>query len=684
MPYVAATAAKRICHPARVGGAQIGPPDALRGVAFRGAATYRAGMLHFLRRHSQSKVIQVIFFLIIAVFVLWGVEAVVSGGSPLTTVATVDGRPIEQIAIQRAELNLTQAYREAYRGNMTPEMRQALNLRQRALDGLIDRMVLVNQAEQLGLGIDDQELRDSIVDSPSFQLGGRFSKEQYLRVLRSASLTPGDYEISRREDLAVERLQAVVGDNVSVSDDDVRDDILARDEKRSVTFVKFPAAELTAGVQVTDADLEKSYEANKDRYREPEKAKVELLAYPVDKFQGGIEVTEEQITENYEANLSTRYTQPHEVNARHILIRVPRDADDETKAKALARIEAVQAKLGAGGDFATLAKEFSEDPGSKEKGGELGFFPRGRMVGPFEDAAFALEPGQTSGIVESPFGFNIIRVDEVRAERQKPLDEVRDEIVMTVKRESATEQAREAAQADQAAIAGGASLDEVAAKRGLTVERPEPMTRGTPFPSLGRSLPLTNALWDLQPGGTTAPTDVNGTIVIGKLIELVPSSVPAFSDVKDRVDAAYRLERASEAAKAEAEKLLAAAKAAGGLEKAATDAKRKPEVAAAFPRASGFIPGIGSSQDLKDAAFTLSESNRLADSVFVITGDAYVVELAETTVPSAEEITKKMDETRKALRERRQNDAFTRYLGELKKKAQVEVNAQRLQDIPAV
>lgn len=640
-------------------------------------------MLHFLRRHSQSKVIQLVFFLIIAVFVLWGVEAVVSGGNPLTTIATVNGRPIEQIAIQRAELNLTQAYREAYKGNMTPEVKQALNLRQRALDGLIDRMVLVDQADRLGLIVDDQELRDDLVDNPSFQSGGRFSKDQYLRVLRSVGMTPGDYETTRRDDLAAERLQAVIGDNVSVSDADVRDDILSREEKRSVAFVKFPAAELTAAVQVSDADLEKFYEENKARYNEPEKAKVELLAYPVEKFQDGIEVTEEQITEQYESDLDTSYTQPHEVNARHILIRVARDADDDAKAKARTRADEVKKKLDLGADFATLATEYSEDPGSKDKGGELGWFPRGRMVGPFEEAAFALKPGEVSGVVESPFGFNIIKVEDVREERQKPLDEVREEIVVTLKKESASEKAREAAEADQAALSSGSSLDQIATQRGLTVEKPEPLPRGAAFPNLGRSLPLTNALWDLQPGGVTAPTDVNGTFVIGKLVEKVPSTVPPFAEVKDRVDAAYRLERAGDAAKAEAEKLLAAAR-TDGLDKAAAAAEKKPEVSTAFARTGGFLPGIGNSQEIKDAAFALTEDKRLADSVFVVAGDAYVVELREKTVPSDEEIAKKVEETKKSLLQQRRTDAFERYVGELKKSAQIEVDAQRLADIPAV
>ncbi|HEY8516942.1 MAG TPA: SurA N-terminal domain-containing protein [Candidatus Binatia bacterium] len=641
-------------------------------------------MLHFVRRHAQSKFVKVVLGIIILVFVLWGVEAVVSGGNPLTTVAIVDGKPISQIEIARAERSMAEAYREAYKGNFTPEVRKALNLRQRALDGLIDRLVLLNQAENLGIEITDQELRDVIVDSRGFAPGGRFDKNYYVRALRSIGLTPAEYEAMRREDLAAERLQQIVLDGVTVSDQEVRDAVVAREEKRSLAFVKFPASDETGSVEVTDEELEKFFEANKQRYQEPEKVKVELLAYAPEKFSDEVEVSEEQINEYYEANLKTRFTQPHEVKARHILIRVAPDASDETKAEARKRIEEVQEKLRNGADFAELAKEYSDDVGSKENGGDLGFFPRGRMTPAFEEAAFSLEPGEISEIVETPFGLHLVRVDEVREEREKPLDEVRDEIVQALKKEAGTEKAREVAEEDQKALVGGESIDAIAERRGLTVERPAPMTRGAAFPTVGRSMPLTTALWELPPGGYTEPTDVNGTVVIAKLVEKVPSRTPELAEVKDRVEAAYRLERGTEAAKKKAEELRAAAASAGSLEKAAEAAGKQVETTPEFARVGGYVPEIGPSMELKDAAFALTEDKRLPDQVFVVTSDAFVVELKERTVPSDEEIAKKMDETRQSILERRRADVFQRYLQELKTKAQIEVNADRLQEIPPV
>jgi peptidyl-prolyl cis-trans isomerase D len=288
-----------------------------------------------------------------------------------------------------------------------------------------------------------------------------------------------------------------------------------------------------------------------------------------------------------------------------------------------------------------------------------------------------------SDVVESPFGFNIVKVEEVREERRKPLEEVREEIVVALKTELATAKAQAAADEDETAIDGGATLDQIAEKRGLTVERPEPLARNAAFPSLGRSLPLTNALWELKPGGVADPVDVNGTIVIGKLVENVPSTTPPFAEVRDRVDAAYRMEKATEAAKVEAEKLLAAAK-TDGIERAATASNRKVDVTPSFARPGPFVPGVGSNPQVKDTAFSLSPDAKLADKVFVVGADAYVVELRDVVVPSEEEITSQLAEAKKKLLDQRRSDAFSRYLSELKQKAQIEVDAERLEAIPSV
>jgi peptidyl-prolyl cis-trans isomerase D len=641
-------------------------------------------MLHFLRRHSQSKVIQVIFLSIIAVFVLWGVGGIVNSQNQLTTVATIDGHRVERLDYQRAYRNLQQAYRDAYKERFSPELEKSLGLRQRALEGLIDRQVLANQANRLGLTIGDQELRDAVVSESNFQVDGRFNKDIYLRTLRYYGLTPAEYESGRRQELAIKRLQSLIEDGVGVSDREVRDQVLLNAEKVSLSFVRFRASEFAATVKLSDDDVQKYYEAHKETYREPERVKLELVSYPAAKFEEGVEVPDSEIGDFYELHKDDRFTQQREVRARHILIKLAPEADPATRSAARTKIEDIQAKLKAGADFAELATRLSEDDGSAKKGGDLGFFGQGRMVKPFEEAAFALPPGQVSDVVESPFGFHLIRVEEVHEERTKPLEEVRDDIVHTLRQERAGEAAKSAADEDRAALVGGQSIDDVASRRGFTVERPQPLGRNDSLPGLGRAPAVLTAVFDLQVGTVTDPISVNGTWVVATLKEKIASTIPELAQVRDRAETAFKLERGTELAKEAADKFLATAAEKGTLEGAATADKKKIEETGSFVRAGAYVPKVGSSQSMKDAAFRLSDPGKPASTTYVVAGDVYIVALKERTPPDDGQIGKQTESTRKSMLDQRRQAVFADYLKELKAKAKIDVDRERLDQLPTV
>jgi len=640
-------------------------------------------MLHFLRQHKSSKLVWIGLAAIIGVFVLWGVGSVVNGANQINTIATIDGEPIEVLQVQRAERNLAEAYRDAYKERFTPELRKQLNLRQRALDQLIDRRVLADHAKALGLVIGDQQLRDFIVNNPSFQSSGRFNKEAYVRALRYAGFTPAAFEDDVRQDLAIQRLQAVVEDGVDVSDAEARDEIIRRDEKVSFDYVKVKASSFTESVPVTDADLQKYYDEHKQTYTDPEKVKIEVLAYSQDVFKDGAAPSDSAVADYYEQHRGDRFTQQEQVHARHVLIKVPQDASDEAKAAAADKIAALKKKISAGGDFAAIAKENSQDEGSAKDGGDLGFFARGRMVKEFEEAAFSLKPGEVSDIVETPFGFHIIKVEEVKSKKERSLDEVRDEIVKTLTNEAAGEAAKAAVDEDRSSISDSASLAAAAQKRGLKVEQPGPLARNEAIPGVGRAYPLMTALFGMSPGGVTEPINANGTWVIARLVEKLPPAPKDFAAVKEQVEAAYRLEKGTERAKEAADKLLAAAQAAGSLEKAAKAEKREVAKAEGLSPAGAFIPGIGSSQELKDVVFGLTTPGALAPRTFAIAGDAYVVALAKREPPDEEKIKSQLQATKTQLTEQRQTNVFQHYLEGLKLRAKIAVDAQKLAQMPA-
>jgi peptidyl-prolyl cis-trans isomerase D len=643
-------------------------------------------MLHFVRRHARSWVIWIFIAIIIGVFSLWGVDSVVRDPSLESAVAVVGEHSVLQVDLQRAEMNLLENYRNLYKEAFTPQMKEALNLRQQALDGLIDRQLLIDHASTMGLEISDQQLRDAIVDNPSFQRDGRFDKELYLRILRYARQTPAEYESGRREDMIVQQLQGLITDGVSVSDEEVREDILGREERTKVAFVKFKASDYTMKVDLGEEDFKKYYEDNKTKYAEPERIKIEYVAYSPDRFEDGVEVDEAAVTASYEANKEKKYSQPHEVRARHILRRLEEGADDAKKKEARELLEGLRKRVvDEKADFAELAKESSEDPGSKDSGGDLGFFSKGRMVEAFEKAAFSLQPGQTSEIVETPFGLHLIQVTEVREARVKPIDEVRSEIENELRTEKARGVAGEAAKTDHAAASKeGGSLETAATARGLELQKPDPRPRNAPFPGLGSSLPFSSALWAVNPGALVEPADVNGTWVVARVVEKLPAGTQPYEQAKDRVESELRREKGTDLAKQAADEFLAKVRAAGSLKTAAEGSEREVEESGEIARSGRYVPGIGGNDDLKAAIAGLTEEKRLADQTFTVAGDVVVVELLERTRPTDEKIAEQMDKTRDTLLSRKQQQVFLAYIEELKAKAAVEIFPDRLAQVPAV
>ena len=641
-------------------------------------------MLHFVRENKQSWIIYLILGVVCFVFVFFGVEAVVSGPG-VTAIATVGETTIEPLEVQRAEFNLVQAYSNAYKDQFTDAVRDSLNLRQRALDNLIDRAVLADQAQKLGIEIGDDELRDVIVGNPGFQRDGRFDKEAYVRALRYSQLTPADYEESRRRDLAIQRLQQVVQDGVSVSEDAVLDTALAELETRTFTFVKLPTVEFEEHVAVDDEDaIKATYEKNKAKYATPETVRAAMLVFGPETYAEQVEVSDDDVTKFYDENKEGRFTQPHEVSARHILIKLDAGASDEDKAEARAELVDIQERIAGGEEFAAVATEVSQDTGSATKGGDLGFFGKGRMVPAFEEAAFALAPGETSDIVESPFGVHIIRVEEVREERVKPLGEVREEIVTEMQTAQGGEKAKEAAEAAYAALGEGKTFDEVAEADGLTVATPEPFAQNATIPGVGRSFPLTMALFGLEAGKHTDVSAVEKKWVIARLDEKVPSQTPALEDVRSRVAGDLRRTEGEKAGQAAAKALLAKANELGSLAKAAEASGRTVETSQSFSRQGPYVPGMGVNQQLKDAVFGLTDDKPVGDESFTVLGDSIVIGLGDTNLPTDDELKEKLEQTRTALVEQSQQRLFQRYVDELKSGVKIQVNADLLAQLPPV
>jgi peptidyl-prolyl cis-trans isomerase D len=634
-------------------------------------------MLEFMRKRARSTWIKAIFLIIVLVFIFWGVGGSVSGSRP-DIVASVDGRIISLREYQRAYDNLKNAYRETYKDRLTPEMIENMNLREQTLNQLIDNSLLEAEARRIGFTVSDDEVRQEIGKVEAFQEHGSFSQDRYHRLLRYLRLTPGEFEEEQRLQLLIKKLQRFLNDATQVGDDEVRDLFHFSREKVSLSFVKIASSDLLAEVSTDAKDAEEYYNSHRESFRQPERVKFVYIAYPAKQFENGLDIAAKDVEDFYNDNKEDRFTTPPRVQARHILFSLAANASEEEKKKVRAAAAEVLVKARAGEDFAKLAETHSQDKGTATKGGDLGFFERGRMVKPFEDAAFALSPGAISELVESQFGVHIIKVEANEPEKVKPLNEVETEIRASLTEERSREKAQAKAQEDLAKIRGGAALADVAQAAGLTAVETPLVASDETLPNIGAQPQLIGAALGLDLQKTSDPVAVGDTWYLVSPREKVASTISEFAVVKDEAEKKRKGEKAEQLAKERAEALLAKVKEGKDLAAAAAERKLTVEDTGPFTRQGGYVPKMGNVAELKKAAFQLTPESSVAPQAYLWSGNAFVAVLKEKIAPPQEDFDKQKDQIREQLMQRKQQDAMNELTRLLKKRSTITYNQEAL------
>ncbi len=617
-------------------------------------------MLNSLRKYSSSVGVKILYGFLAASFLIWGVGAV--GMDQVDVVAEVHGDRITRQQLDNETSMLQRRFEEMLKGATLP---RSLDLRGRALDQLIDNALLRYEADRLGLEVTEGELVNAITTMPELQENGRFNRDLLERVLQMQR-DRGEFESQVKQDLINQRMRSLVVDGVQVSDAEVAERYKQDREQIDLIVAKVTAASQADAVQLTDDDLQKWLADNAERYRTPQRVKVRYVAYTPKDFAALAAPSDDAIKAYYDEHRDDRFTEQEQVRASHILISVPPDADDAAKAAARKKAEDVLAKAKAGGDFAALAKEHSGDPGSASKGGDLGFFPRGRMVSQFEDVAFTLEPGTISEIVESPFGLHIIRVDEKKAGGPQPLEQVREQIVTTLTDERGLELAHKQADTDRRAVVQGKSLAD--AVGGRPVQETPAFAATDEVPGVGRVKAFTDAAFALD---LNQPSDIiEGDDVLYMLtpIERIEPTVPPLAEVRARVEADAKKSHAEKLAKERADALHAKAKDVG-LAKAAEEMGIALEETGAFERRSGAVPKLGMAPDLRSDAFTLTTESPLAPRTYTVNGDGVVVALKARTPADVAGLEAAKAELKETLLQQKQQEALMAFMNQLKERA---------------
>lgn len=368
-------------------------------------------MLKILR--DNLKYLSWILWLVVLIFIAFvfvDFGGGLSGGpGPRAAAATVGDRTVSYRDFEREYRRLENQYRQAFGGQLTPEMIDQLKLPLMALERLVDQELLLEEADRLGLEASDTEVAQAILEIPGLKddQGHFVGQETYNRFLRANGLDHREFEDSVREELVLAKLQTIVASSVRVSDSDVETSYRQQSERAAIRFIQVPSSRYSATSQaVSPAELQAYFDAHRDDFRLPTQRTVDYLL--VDTIKTRAQLTFEPAElEAYYNDHAADFAQEEQVRARHILLKVD---DNRTAAQAEAELEQVKARVAAGEDFAKLASELSEDPGSKTRGGDLGYFGRGRMIAEFEQAAFDAAPNSVVGPVKTSFGYHLIQV----------------------------------------------------------------------------------------------------------------------------------------------------------------------------------------------------------------------------------------------------------------------------------
>jgi len=525
--------------------------------------------------------------------------------------------------------------------NQVPKPLESLYARQ-ILNQLVFEKEIEYEAKRLGITVSDQERADRIKQyvpgafvNGSFVGMDRYSAEVQARF----QLTVAIFEELIRQGLLEEKFRKRVTDGITVGPSELQDEFRYKNEKIKLNYAVIKPEELAAKINPTDAEIKAEYEKNKSHYQIPEKRVVRYGLLDTTKIQRNIQVSDDQLKVQYQNNIQ-QYQVPNRVHPEHILFMTVGKTDaeiDEIKKNAEDVLK--QAKKGA--KFEDLAKKYSEDPGSKDKGGDLGWITQGQTVPEFEKTAFGLDKGQISDLVKTQYGFHIIKVLDKETARTKTFDEVKDSLRAPMVLQQADQQA--AAAADQLAKAirqsNKVSLDDLAKQYQLTVSQTRPISVTDPILELGNSKEVKDAIFRLRQNELSLPIRTDRGSVVLSVQQITPAHQGSLEEVREQVVNDLKQEEAGKLAKTQAEELGKRVKAGEKFEAAAKALGLEAKTSDLISR-NDSIPGAASGKQLGEA-FQMKPGDVGAPMSLGSTWMVYRVETKEEPNPSDFEKQKK-------------------------------------------
>ncbi len=627
-------------------------------------------MLDFVRTHAKSWVIKVFLWVIVIVFVGWGGYAYQARHD--SDIARVGEHFISSSEYQTAYNNMVEGVRKQFGGALPEDLMRSLNLKQQALESLIQHYLILKGADGLGLVATTDEVRHKILDIPAFQVEGKFDSKHYQGLLQQMHMTPDVFEQEMSEDITTLNVESFIKARAVVTEDEILTDYHLNRDQVKVAYVVFDPKSFEDNVTVVEADLRTFYQNNQARYMEPEKREIAYVMLNMEDLEKEIHPGDGEIKSYYDENVA-KFAHEKQVRAQHILFRVKPEAPPAEVEKIRADAQKILDEAKKGKDFSELAKKHSQDEGSAKKGGELGFFSAKQMDQAFSAAAFALKPGEISDLVRTPYGFHIIKSEEIAEARTAPLEEVKGEIERDIKSQGAQDMAYKQARNLRDLAYARKDLDKAALEMKMTVSNPvwidvsEDQPDSGPFPG-----PIKTKLFQLGQGDVSDMLELPKGFAVAQVKSIKrPQPIP-FENVKDKVTKDFRVEQAKGLAQKRAAEILAQAREKGSL----ADVAKAQNISL---RQSEFFSRQDPDKELKllrgaslNSIFSLQDSNLFPEAPLEL-GSNFMVCRFEGKNPAGQPSEKEKVEISGRITRQKQRAVWDSWLAQIRKITKVEM-----------
>ena len=621
-------------------------------------------MLDKFRSVAQTKAAQVILALVLIPFALFGIDSYLNQAGNNLSIAKVDGYKIALPEYNRAIENVRNRMMSEGK-KVDPAMFDSFEFKESVVDGLITKQLINNDIKKSQFKITDQQLSQYIIGMPDFQKDGKFSQELYDKVLQNNQLNPKKFEESIRNDLLIQQVRDGLQKLTFIPPNNLTETLKATSQQREVTVAEFKTKEYMAKANISEKDMQAFYDQNKSKFLAPEQVKAEFVVFSITSILPSITVSEDEVKAFYKTN-ADKYQNQQQREASHILIAASKNAAPAEKAKAKAKAEDVLGQIKKNPkQFEELATKYSQDPESAKKGGHLGAFGRGMMVKPFDDAVFSMKVNEISGIVESDFGYHIIKLTKVIGEGGG-FDAIKPQIKAELIYQKAQDKyAALAEDFSNKVYEQSSSLDVVSKKFNLPIQKTDWISRNEPD-KFFKNEALMNALYSKESikdrRNTEAIEVTPNNLISARVVDYKAQSTKPFAEVKKSIEDYLKFEAAKKLVATEGEAAL----------KSVNDASRKIDWQATVLVDRKNTKGL--SQAVTNHAYKMPTDKLPSYSGFVDGNNGYViVKVSKVAFPNDDNEENKK-EFASSYTEALSSEYLSAYLKGLKAKSSVSVN----------